>query len=532
MSDPSVNKTDVLIVGAGPTGLLLANLLGTMGIKTVIVDRNEGTVTEPRAVSIDDESMRALQSAGLSNEVLKIVTRGYGSIYKGPDGKTFSKVKPTSKEFGFDKRNAFEQPKLEALLRRGLDRFNSVTPYFQTTLISFKQKSENVSVFLKPEEGKEYFIDAKYMIGCDGGQSKVRKDLEIKMLGSTFKEPWLIVDLETTRNKGFHTEVLCDPKRSCISLPGPDGIRRYEFKLHKHEREEDVIKEDYVRKLLASAGPDKNEKFRRVKVYTFHARMAEFWRKGRVFLAGDAAHLTPPFAGQGMNSGLRDSHNLAWKIFEAVHQKNIPNKFLDSYEDERKPHAQAMIDLALRMGKVMMPTSKLNGVLVRQAFKALSIYPPARDYIVQMRYKPKPRFRKGLVWSDLCKPSIVGQMFPQPIIETVSRERILLDDLLDNKLTVLIFSEKPERAISEHDYQKLQDCNLLVVGLTPEWINPEKRCWPIVRDVNGTLSHKPFSRYLERALLLRRDRYVGASTEIGNIGDLLPMALSLQAFSD
>ena len=103
MSDPSVNKTDVLIVGAGPTGLLLANLLGTMGIKTVIVDRNESTVTEPRAVSIDDESMRALQSAGLSNEVLKIVTRGYGSIYKGPDGKTFSKVKPTSKEFGFDK---------------------------------------------------------------------------------------------------------------------------------------------------------------------------------------------------------------------------------------------------------------------------------------------------------------------------------------------------------------------------------------------------------------------------------------------
>ena len=148
MSEPSVNKTDVLIVGAGPTGLLLANLLGTMGIETVIVDRNESTVTEPRAVSIDDESMRALQSAGLSNEVLKIVTRGYGSIYKGPNGKAFSEVKPTSKEFGFDKRNAFEQPKLEALLRRGLDRFNSVTPFFRTTLTGFKRKSGNVSVFL------------------------------------------------------------------------------------------------------------------------------------------------------------------------------------------------------------------------------------------------------------------------------------------------------------------------------------------------------------------------------------------------
>ncbi|MGB0634895.1 MAG: bifunctional 3-(3-hydroxy-phenyl)propionate/3-hydroxycinnamic acid hydroxylase [Paracoccaceae bacterium] len=532
MSEPSVNKTDVLIVGAGPTGLLLANLLGTMGIETVIVDRNESTVTEPRAVSIDDESMRALQSAGLSNEVLKIVTRGYGSIYKGPNGKAFSEVKPTSKEFGFDKRNAFEQPKLEALLRRGLDRFNSVTPFFRTTLTGFKRKSGNVSVFLKPEEGEEYVIDTKYMIGCDGGQSKVRKDLEINMLGSTFKEPWLIVDLKTTKNKGFHTEVLCDPKRSCISLPGPDGIRRYEFKLHKHEREEDVIKEDYVRKLLASVGPDKNEKFRRVKVYTFHARLAETWRKGRVFLAGDAAHLTPPFAGQGMNSGLRDSHNLAWKIFEALRKKNIPTRFLDSYEDERKPHAQAMIDLALRMGKIMMPTSKLNGALVRQAFKTLSIYPPARDYIVQMRYKPKPRFRKGLVWPDLCKPSIVGQMFPQPIVETISRERTHLDNLLDNKLVVLIFSEKPEQAISVSDYQKLRDGDLLVVGLTPEWINPGNGCWPIVRDVNGILSNKPFNRYLERALLLRRDRYVGASTEIGNIRELIPMALSLQAVAD
>ena len=330
MSEPSVNKTDVLFVGAGPTGLLLANLLGTMGIETVIVDRNESTVTDPRAVSIDDESMRALQSAGLSNEVLKIVTRGYGSIYKGPNGKAFSEVKPSSKDFGFDKRNAFEQPNLEALLRRGLDRFNSVTPFFRTTLTGFKRKSGYVSVFLKPEEGEEYVIDTKYMFGCDGGQSKVRKDLEINMLGSTFKEPWLIVDLKTTKNKGFHTEVLCDPKRSCISLPGPDGIRRYEFKLHKHEREEDVIKEDYVRKLLASVGPDKNEKFRRVKVYTFHARLAETWRKGRVFLAGDAAHLTPPFAGQGMNSGLRDSHNLAWKIFEALRKKNIPTRILDS----------------------------------------------------------------------------------------------------------------------------------------------------------------------------------------------------------
>ena len=123
-------------------------------------------------------------------------------------------------------------------------------------------------------------------------------------------------------------------------------------------------------------------------------------------------------------------------------------------------------------------------------------------------------------------------MFPQPIVETISRERTHLDNLLDNKLVVLIFSEKPEQSISVSDYQKLRDGDLLVVGLTPEWINPRNGCWPIVRDVNGILSNKPFNRYLERALLLRRDRYVGASTEIGNIRELIPMALSLQAVAD
>ena len=286
---------------------------------------------------------------------------------------------------------------------------------------------------------------------------------------------------------------------------------------------------DFVRKLLASVGPDRNGEFRRVKVYTFHARLAEIWRKGRIFLAGDAAHLTPPFAGQGMNSGLRDSHNLAWKLFEALRQKNIPDAFLDSYEAERKPHAQAMIDLALRMGKIMIPTSKLNGALVRQAFRALSLYPPARDYIVQMRYKPKPRFGKGLVWPDRCKPSIIGLMFPQPVVETLGRERILLDSLLENKLAVLIFSEKPEQAISNEDCQSLLDSDVLIVGLTPEWTNVGKGSWPIVRDVNDTLSKKPFNKYLERAVLLRKDRYVGASVEFKNIRKLIPMVLSLQA---
>ncbi|MCR9062003.1 MAG: FAD-dependent monooxygenase, partial [Rhodobacteraceae bacterium] len=140
----NASDTDVIIVGAGPTGLLLANLLGTMGVRTTIIERNAGTVDEPRAVSIDDESMRSLQAAGLSDEVGAICSRGYGSIYKGPNGNVFATVKPFIKEYGFDKRNAFQQPEFEAILRAALERHDNVTAHFETEVTGFSQTSEAV----------------------------------------------------------------------------------------------------------------------------------------------------------------------------------------------------------------------------------------------------------------------------------------------------------------------------------------------------------------------------------------------------
>lgn len=212
-------STDVLIVGAGPTGLLLANLLGSMGVRTTLVERNEHTVLEPRAVSIDDESMRALQAVGLSREVQKITAAGYGSIYKGPSGRVFATVKPLSKEFGFDKRNAFQQPQLEAVLRDGLARFDNVQTCFGTELLSFSQSDASVNATVRLTDGSEAIVSAAYLVGCDGGRSPVRKALGIEMHGSSFAEPWLIIDLKSTRNRSFHTEVLCDPRQPCITLP-------------------------------------------------------------------------------------------------------------------------------------------------------------------------------------------------------------------------------------------------------------------------------------------------------------------------
>ena len=520
-------STDVLVVGAGPTGLLLANLLGSMKVRTVIIERNETTVEAPRAVSIDDEAVRAVQAAGLAEPLLAMVQPGYGSIYKGPGGRPFATVRPASRTYGFEKRNAFQQPELEALLRNGLSRFSCVDMRFRTKLAHFSQSGEGV-VATAETSGGTRVITARYMVACDGGRSVVRKLLEIPMAGSTFREPWLIVDLWSTRNRNFHTEVFCDPDRPCITLPGPGGIRRYEFKLVKGETAESAEREEFARALLARFGPDESEPLRRVQVYTFHARVAVRWRQGRVLLAGDAAHLSPPFAGQGMNGGIRDAHNLAWKLAEAV-ADGPADRLLDSYELERKPHAQSMIRLAERMGSVMMPRSRLQGALVRGGFRFLGLYPPARDYLAAMKFKPRPRFASGLVETHAghSAGTLTGCLFPQPLVEQPDGSILLLDELLPDQSAIVIYSECPEEVVSRQSADAMAGQGLLLFGLTPEWTKAQAAPIPTGRDANRILSEKEFRTCLNQAMLLRRDRYVAASRPVDRLEELGRVAAHL-----
>jgi 3-(3-hydroxy-phenyl)propionate hydroxylase len=521
VAEPEI-KAEVVIVGAGPTGLTLANLLGGMGVSVALIERNLTTVQEPRAVSIDDESMRTMQAIGLDEALEKIVVRGYGSRYLSPDSELFLTVEPTSRDYGFDKRNAFQQPDLEALLRNGLSRFPNVLQLFGWDMQEFSQDADSASVEIAHATLGTRTVRARYMVACDGGRSPTRGKLGIQLVGSTFVERWLIVDLVRTENRFRHTQVHCDPARPCISLPGPDNIRRYEFMLHVGEDEKAATDEAFVRGLLERVGPDRDCEFRRVRVYTFHARLADRWRDGNIFLAGDAAHLTPPFAGQGMNSGLRDAHNLGWKLAEALRGKTSAD-FLDSYEIERRPHAWEMITLALRMGQVMMPKTAIKAALTRIAFRLMGLYPPVRDYFAQMRYKPKPRFRKGLLWPDgrTEKMTTVGRLISQPVVEDTSRNRTLLDRVLPDRPVVLIFDEFPDRVISAETIDALKAAGAEVIGLTPEWMNPIDGSFPVHRDVSRLFSAPQMQAYLGHALLLRRDRYVAAAVPVQQAGELV-----------
>ena len=338
----------VAVVGAGPTGLTLANLLGVYGVGCALIERNADTVHEPRAVSIDDESLRTMQAAGLAEQVMAETVPGYGSLYHSARGRLFAKVQPTGQPYGFPLRSAFRQPVLEAQLNGALSRFPHVTPLFDHELIAFEDTGDHVTLRLRKADGHAFDLTCDYLVACDGASSVVRRTLGIGMSGSTFSERWLIVDLEDSPAASPHTKVWSDPARPTIALPGPYRTRRYEFMLHEHETDADLLDLGMVRQLLETHEAAPQSRVVRTVVYTFHARVADRWSQGRVLLAGDAAHLTPPFAGQGMNSGVRDASNLAWKL-AAVLQGQLGPKLLESYEPERRGHAWRMTQLRARI---------------------------------------------------------------------------------------------------------------------------------------------------------------------------------------
>jgi 3-(3-hydroxy-phenyl)propionate hydroxylase len=420
------------------------------GIDVLVVERNATTVQEPRAVSIDDESLRTMQAIGLIDNVLPDLVLGYGSHYFTRHGRCFAKVLPKTREFGYPRRSAFRQPLLEAQLRVGLERFANVETWFNSEVIGLEQDQEGVRLQVRYRDGKQVTVSSDYLAACDGGRSTVRKHLGIKLEGSTFAERWLIVDLEGNQDSFPHTKVFCDPQRPCLSLPGPHATRRFEFMLFEHESDEAAVQPEFVGKLLEAHGiAAGSATISRARVYTFHGRVAGRWSEGRIFLAGDAAHLTPPFAGQGMNSGVRDAFNLGWKL-AAVLSGTAGAGLLQSYEQERKPHTWQMIDLAMKMGRVMMPKDRLSATLVQLGFRALAICPPARNYVAEMKYKPKPRFVRGFFVPDGkgIRRTLVGRMFPQPIVMRPDGKLILLDEALGAGFALVAFGQTPERALS------------------------------------------------------------------------------------
>lgn len=501
----------VIIVGAGPTGLTLANLLGPYSVRFLLVERNASTVQEPRAVSIDDESLRTMQAAGVVESILRDIVPGYGSVYYTAQRIRFAKVHPTGTPYGYPRRNAFRQPALEAQLRAALGSQPGATTLFGWQLEEFRQSSSQVELRLVNGEGEARTLTCDYLVGCDGANSTVRAALGIELEGMTYAMRWLIIDLENNDNRTKDTEVYCSRRRPCITLPGPNRTRRYEFELFPGETDAQMLAPERVDALLRSHGADPNAVIRRKAIYRFHARVAPRWAVERVLIAGDAAHLTPPFAGQGMNSGIRDAHNLVWKL-AAVTSGAAGPSLLNTYEQERRPHVWQMIDLALRMGRVMSPPSRWSALLTQTGFLLLNLWPPGRDYMTQMKYKPSPRFSGGFMVADgrSVRQSLVGRLLPQPKVATAAGRLEFLDDAIGARFALLMRTTAPEELFARLNQPVWEKLGALRIALLPRGTKAVVLEGGVaIVESDGEFA-AALGSYRTAVILLRPDRYVAA----------------------
>jgi len=421
---------DVLIVGLGPVGQLLANLLGSAGVSVVAIDESETIHELPRAAVIDDEVLRIFQAVGLDEAVLAGSRVQRSVTYVTDDGVPIDILRPVEGHFSHPPLVSIHQPTLERALSAGLERFDSVEVRRGLRLDTVSQAGDRVTAWVRsPEGGPAERLEARWLVACDGGRSPVRSRIGVGFEGSTFEQRWLVLDvLRDLPVPGVeHPHFIGDPRCPTVSLPMGPGRHRWEFMLHPGADEGPFLDPDFQRQLLRPWLGEGPAEIERAVIYTFHSRAAERWRRGRILLAGDAAHLMPPFIGQGFSSGARDAGNLSWKL-EAV-LKGAPEALLDSYEAERRPHTKQMQDLAVRWGKVLQTT---RGRIARVRDRLL----PALDRAGVVAWsrenvKPVPEYPEGAFASRPGRVPMrrsIGSLFPQPEIETAGR-RMRLDEL-------------------------------------------------------------------------------------------------------
>lgn len=503
MSKPGI-RVPVAVVGAGPAGATAANLLGCYGVETLVIDRDSGIVDYPRAIGIDDESVRVLQAAGLAGEIMADAIQNVPLKFFGSSGRCFASVQPSVREFGWYKRNIFLQPLAEAALRRGLGRFPHVQTWFGTEVTRLDQGEDGVTLHLA---GRDPVL-ARYVIAADGGRSGIRHQLGITLDGGTQPRQWVVIDCAADPVDAPWTGLHCDPRRPYVSARLPYGQRRWEFMLHPGEDGESPAK---VAELLGCHLPDPaSAGVVRSRVYTHHARLARTFIAGRVALAGDAAHLMPPWAGQGMNTGIRDAANLAWKL-AAIVRGQAGHGLLASYDQERRPHAKAMIDLSVLLGRVLSPAHRPAALARDLLLRTASLVPGAADWITQMRFKPRPRYRDGFFTG-----ADAGAMFIQPMVENGRMERVRLDEALGNWFAVVGYGCDPLACVDTAGRALVGRLGARVVKVVESRAGDARRdgthpglC--VIEDADNILSGWFAARNRDVAVL-RPDRYVAALT--------------------
>jgi len=527
-------STDIAIVGAGPVGLMIANYLGQCGVNVTLVEKLDSLIDYPRAIGLDDESLRTFQAVGLADNVLPHTTPWHAMRFMTPKGRCFADIQPKTDEFGWSRRNAFIQPLADRVLFEGLQRFDNVKVLFGRELQGFEQSDSGVQLTLKNAEGRSERLQAKYLIGCDGGNSLVRRSLDISFEGKTAPNQWIVVDIANDPLSTPHVYLCCDPVRPYVSAALPHGVRRFEFMVMPGETEAELSKPENMRKLLAKVLPDPDRiELIRSRVYTHNARLAGRFRQGRVLLAGDAAHIMPVWQGQGYNSGMRDASNLAWKLSRVI-KGLASDRLLDSYELERRDHAKAMIDLSVLAGHVLAPPKRWQGTLRDGVSWLLNYVPPVKRYFVEMRFKPMPQYSRGALIVPSEKGSPVGKMFIQPKVLTDAGATVLLDEVIGENFAIIAWGCDPTWGLTAAQIAQWTTLGTRFIQVLPDvqLRAPSDAGNDVIRvgDSTGRL-REWFARGSSSIALLRPDRFLaGLATPqtLGKACNELALALNAQ----
>jgi 3-(3-hydroxy-phenyl)propionate hydroxylase len=373
---------DVVIVGCGPVGSTLAGLLARNGLRTIAIDREPGLYPLPRAAHLDDETLRILQEIGAAETILATVISNDGMDFLSANRETLlSMTSPRQTLSGWPASMMFHQPSLENAIRQAA-RNHGAELRVSCEVTDVRDLGDSVQVTLDSGD----ILTAEFVVGCDGARSMVRRQINSEMTDAGFEQRWLVLDLRLAPHIAPPTTralQVCDPVRPHTLIPMPDDRFRFEFMLLPGETDSEVNTPDQISTMLSPWLDPASVEVERHAIYTFHGLVATPWRRGRVLLAGDSAHQMPPFLGQGMCSGLRDAANLAWKLHRVIRYR-APDALLDTYEAERRPHVQAIVDAAVFFGQ-MICTTDVDEAKARDAALLATrngpSEPPARDPI-------------------------------------------------------------------------------------------------------------------------------------------------------
>ncbi|WP_446219423.1 bifunctional 3-(3-hydroxy-phenyl)propionate/3-hydroxycinnamic acid hydroxylase MhpA [Micromonospora sp. IBHARD004] len=432
----------VVIVGAGPTGLTAATLLAQYGVECLILEQWGSVYPQPRAVALDDEVHRILARLGLRDGFAAISRPHRGLRLLDRNMRVLAEFQRDMAEgrHGYPPGSMFDQPELEAILRQNLKQYDTVTLRGNTEVTALTQDAGGVRIDVTDTAtGEHDVVRAAYVLGCDGANSLTRASIGATMQDLKFTQRWLVIDVVTEADLGQWEGVhqLSDPARAGTYMRIGKTRYRWEFQLTPGETADDFRDMAQLHPLIARwTGniPVGELEVIRAAEYTFRAQVADRWRDRRVFLLGDAAHLTPPFIGQGMCAGLRDGMNLAWKL-AGVLDGTLPETVLDTYEIERKHHARAMIKLAKMIGTAMTAGGRVGDVIRRAVAPRLHLVPGLKELATDSQ--TPPLHRSDLVKRPRLRRTLAGRLCPNATVDGDRR----FDDVAAGRFAIVTSHE-------------------------------------------------------------------------------------------